>query len=311
MSQANTQSSFTAEYVSRINRVLAYIEQHLADDLSLAILARESFFSPFHFHRIFQGIVGETPVDFVKRVRLERSALMLMHNPTRSITQIAFACGFSSSAVFSRSFKEKFGTSPREWRQNSKSRKVESKKRKATASPVEYLQSVVYSATNDHQSEMPMNVTIKEMPTKHIAYVANLEGYFKEKIQQAWNHLCAWAGPLGLLESAEMIGISFDDPHITPMNRCRYYACITVPHSTVPPKDIGLMAIPAGRYAVLPFDGTTDDIAAAYNNFYGSWLPQSGFQPDDRPCYEIHHSNPDDDPEGHFVMDICMPIKPL
>ena len=311
MTQPSIRPSSTEEYISRINRVLAYVERHLADDLSLAVLARESCFSPFHFHRIFQAIVGETPVDFVKRVRLERAALMLIHNPRRTITEIAIECGFSSSATFSRAFSEAFETSPSSWRQKSKNGKLGSRKRKASALSIEYPGSTRKRAARNNQSEMPMNVTIKEMPAKHIAYVANLEGYIQEKIDQAWSRLCGWAGPLGLLESAEIIGMSFDNPDITPKSKCRYYACMTVPDNTSTPKDIGLMDIPAGRYAVLPFDGTTDDISDAYRAFYAKWLPQSGFEPDDRPCYEVYHSSPNEDPEGHFVMDICMPIRPL
>jgi len=157
-----------------------------------------------------------------------------------------------------------------------------------------------------------MDVMIKDLPPKHIAYVANLQGYKTDMIRAAWERLCAWAGPLGLLnEGAEMIGISFDDPAITPEDKCRYYACVTIPGEVVPPRDIGLMDIPAGRYAVYAFEGSERAISVAYRTLYGTWLPSSGYQPADRPCYEIYHNNPDEDPEGHFDMEICMPVEPL
>lgn len=156
-----------------------------------------------------------------------------------------------------------------------------------------------------------MTITITEAPVRRIAYVANLEGYDQQRIARAWERLCGWAGPLGLLTEGEMIGVSFDDPAITPKHKCRYYACVTIPDDLVPPKDIGVMDLPGGRHAVAPFDGSTADIEAAYRYLYGTWLPGSGFEPADVPCFEIYHSTPDDDPEGHFVMDICIPLRPM
>ncbi len=304
MTSGISPSPSTAEYTFRLNRVLLYIEQHLAEDLSLAVLARESCFSAFHFHRIFQALTGETPLTFVKRVRLDRAASLLQTSPGQPVTQIALACGFPSPAAFSRSFRERFGVSPRDFRTNSKNGKPESKDRKVPLGAAAYLAPVT-----NNQQEQDMHVTITPMPARHVAYVANLEGYDKEHIGRAWERLCGWAGPLGLLETGEMLGISFDDPGITPKNKCRYYAGVTIPPGIEPPKDIGVMDLPAGRHAVAAFDGTTAEIQNAYRGLYGTWLPQSGFEPADSPCFEIYHSTPDDDPEGHFVMDICMPVR--
>lgn len=103
-------------YRSRINQVVHFIDTHLARKLNLEELARAAFFSPFHFHRLFTGIVGETPNEFVNRLRLEKAANMMQFKSNLSITDIAFQCGFSSSAVFSRSFKARFNLSPTEWR---------------------------------------------------------------------------------------------------------------------------------------------------------------------------------------------------
>lgn len=302
------QSSMTpmAEYTFRINRVLTYIDQHIAEDLSLTALARASFFSPYHFHRVFQAVVGETPLTFVKRVRLERAASMLAISPNQSVTQIGLACGFPSPAAFSRSFRDHFGASPREWRENRKNCKEDHKNRKDAGSAAAYLPSVTIN-----RKEIPVNITIRDLKPKHVAYVANLGGYDQSKIARVWDRLCAWAGPLGLLQGAETIGISFDDPDITPKDKCRYYACVTVPQDIVPPREIGLYDIPGGKYAIVPFTGTGAQIAGAYRDLYGSWLPQSGFEPADSPCFEVYHSTPGDDPTGQFVMDICLPLRSL
>jgi AraC family transcriptional regulator len=303
-----------AEYTARIHRVLEYVNNRMADDLSLKTLAEVGCFSPFHFHRIFTALVRETPLDFVRRVRLQRSALMLTHAPRESITAIALSCGFSSSATFSRAFRARFGMSPSSWReaQNSKIRKTSRKAGKASRSSRAYFRSSDRQTVHISARRNAMNVTLNDLPARHIAYVANLGGYEKSRIGAAWSRLCEWAGPLGLLEPpAQFMGLSFDDPAITPKDRCRYYACITVPPDVTPPRDIGLMTIPGGKHAVFRFDGTLDGIAMAYRDFYGVWLPASGHEPEDRPCYEVYHNSPEDDPEERIVMDICMPLKPL
>ena len=84
-----------AEYVARINRVIDYIEANLEDELSLRSLAKVANFSAYHFHRIFKGIVGETLNQFIQRRRIEKAASMLIGNPAKPITDIAFDCGFS------------------------------------------------------------------------------------------------------------------------------------------------------------------------------------------------------------------------
>jgi len=59
-------------YNDRVNRVLDYISEHLDEDLSLSRLSGVGCFSPFHFHRIFQAVTGETLNSHVRRVRLEK-----------------------------------------------------------------------------------------------------------------------------------------------------------------------------------------------------------------------------------------------
>jgi AraC family transcriptional regulator len=97
------------EYTARINRVIDYIVANLHGDLTLETLARVAHFSPYHFHRIFGAMVGETLHQFIQRLRIERAASMLVVNPKKSITEIALDCGFSGSAAFARVFRDTFG----------------------------------------------------------------------------------------------------------------------------------------------------------------------------------------------------------
>lgn len=104
----SSNSQIHTDYISRINKVLDYIEDNIDKDLSLPELAAESHFSKYHFSRIFDAMVGETSFKFIKRVRLEKAATRLRLYPDETITKIAFECGFNDLAVFSRNFSDFF-----------------------------------------------------------------------------------------------------------------------------------------------------------------------------------------------------------
>jgi AraC family transcriptional regulator len=110
------QTPARAEYVARINRVLDHIDAHLGDPLTLDELAGVAAFSPFYFHRIFAALVGETPAQYVRRLRVERAAQQLVAAPGKAVTEVALDCGFSGSAPFARAFKETLGMTASEWR---------------------------------------------------------------------------------------------------------------------------------------------------------------------------------------------------
>src|SRR5579883_3000665 len=97
------------DYVARVNRAIDHVTRNLAEPLKLDEVAKVACFSPFHFHRIFRAVTGETLHDFVKRVRLERALYLMAHRDGPSLTEVALACGFGSSSDFSRSFRAQFG----------------------------------------------------------------------------------------------------------------------------------------------------------------------------------------------------------
>ena len=104
------------EYTARINRVMDYIGQNIDKSIDLSVMADIASFSPYHFHRIFACIVGETPNNFLSRIKLEKAAQLLQDNEKMVITDIAFQCGFNNVSSFSRSFKAYFGVNAKEFR---------------------------------------------------------------------------------------------------------------------------------------------------------------------------------------------------
>jgi AraC family transcriptional regulator len=95
--------------------LLQDIRGRLSGDLSLQALATRSGWSPFHLHRAFQRVVGETPKEYTLRLRIERAAGRLTTSG-ESVIDIAIDAGFTSHEVFTRAFRRHFGRSPARYR---------------------------------------------------------------------------------------------------------------------------------------------------------------------------------------------------
>ncbi len=332
MSDARKQQ-LRGEYVARINRVIDHIEAHLADDLRLDELARVASFSRFHFHRLFGALVGETLNQFIQRLRVEKAASLLVANPQVAITDIALDCGFSSSATFARTFRDAFGMSASEWRAGGhhELRKIRKLNRnvgktvgnasKACAVSICQIDAVTQQPTwriemkTKQGKKIEGEVEIKELPELHVAYVRHVGPYAgqSEVFERIFGKLMAWATPRGLCRfpGTQVLSVYHDDPNVTEEEKLRVSACITVPEDTEVTGEIGKMTVPGGKFAVGHFELGADEYSDAWNMLMGGWLPESGYQPDDRLCYEHCLTDPKQHPEGKVRVDICVPVKPL
>ncbi len=326
----NRRNFLREEYAARINRVIDYIEANIGKDLSLAELAGVAHFSPFHFHRIFSAMVGETLNGFIWRIRVEKAADKLISNPKKSITEIALECGFSGSSTFARAFREAFHMSARQWRsggylQASKHGKTDRKESQVISNVrkdfdvhpyyIENMNKQLWRVEMKPNKELIASVEVKGIAEIHVAYIRHIGPYAGDQqlFGNLFNRLCTWAGPRGLLRFPEtkFITIYYDNPDITDENKLRTDVCITVPADTQVDGEVGKATIPAGKYAVAHFEINPEQYGDAWNAVYGGWLPESGYQPDDRPCFEIYLNDPKEHPEGKHVVDIYAPVKPL
>ena len=98
-----------------IQRALAWIDDHLTEALSPMDVAGAAGLSPSSLRQHFAAEVGCSPSDHITRRRIERAKLLLKESK-RSITEIAYSLGFSTSAYFTAVFKRLIGTNPREYR---------------------------------------------------------------------------------------------------------------------------------------------------------------------------------------------------
>ncbi len=320
MSGDDTGSGLRAEYLSRINRVMDYIERNLAGDLSLDRLAAVANFSKFHFHRIFGALAGETLSDFIRRVRLERAAVQLVDDPAKPVIAVALDCGFSGPAAFARAFRERFGESASAWRKRGhpsrrkpsqadrKDRQAIRKGSKDPAGPFPY-----HAGERRHimSSSLKYSVEVKDLPGLNVAYIRHIGPY--QGIGQAFQKLMAWAGPRRLLRFPEtkLLAVYHDNPDITEQDKLRSSVCITVPEGTAVGGEIGTMAIPGGLFAVARFELSQNEFGDAWQALMGEWFPESGYQPDDRMCYEVYLNDPREHPQGKYIIEICEPVRPL
>lgn len=308
----NDRSEFLRqEYVARINRVIDHIDAHLGDELSPAGLADVACFSRFHFHRIFSAMVGETIADYLKRIRLQTAASRLVNNPRDPVTDIALACGFSSPSVFARAFRERYGMSASAWRargsrhgadrtsgtEDRNEGQADRTHGDAVDGDLLHLREHLRDDRRKTMAVTAQSIEVRELPELHVAYVRHIGSY--HRIGEAFGKLMRWAGPRGLLRFPETksLAVYRDSPEVTEESRLRSDACITVPEGTKVDGEVGLMRIPGGTFAVGRFEISGNQFGEAWNVLMGGWLPGSGYQPDDRMCYELYLNDHEQHPQ--------------
>ena len=308
-----------AEYLARIQRVLDHIEAHLDEELSVDSLALVGCFSPYHFHRVFGAVVGESLIAFVTRLRLEKAAQLLCIDRRRSVSEICGAVGIPDSAVFARAFRRQFGMSASAWRKakdaKSKQSKEEGKHGKDFEEDFRHLVSTHERERRQKMTDkLEIAIEVRQAAARTLAYVRHIGPYAGDAalFQRLFGKVFAWAGPRGLMgPDAEVLSIYHDNPEITPPEHLRISVGLTVPAGTAAAGEIGICEIPAGNYAVATCVLRPDQYAAAWDELMAGWLPESGWQPDERPCFEVMKNDPSKDPENLHRVEIWEPVRPL
>jgi len=317
------------DYLKRINRVLDYLDNNYSQELSLELLANIANFSPYHFHRIFKGIVGESLYKYIQRIRIEKSAHSLKYQNNKSITEIAVECGFNNSASFARTFKKHFDMSATTWRNGgyssfSKNCKEQSKDIDQVSS---YWKGIIVtpmyinSSTSNSNWRISMidkndvTVEIKELKEINVAYIRHI-GPFKGEVEtwsKLFQKLMKWAGARDLIKcpGTQFFTVFRDDLKITEFSKFKTDACISVDNNTEGSGEIGISIIPAGKYAVAKFEIDGSEFEQAWDLIYSEWLPQSGFQPDERCCFEKYLNDPKKHPKNKHIIEVHVPVKAL
>ncbi len=309
--EISIKDTYRVQYISRINKVIDYIEQNLESSLELQTLAQVASFSPFHFHRVFVSVKGETLNLYIRRRRLEKAASYLITS-NYTINDIATKCGFNSSASFARSFRDHFNMSASEFRNGGYNEYVKTLEKSSPVTGKHFgkVEEIRDNLLNE-KKKLYQKVEMRYFEDITVAYCRHV-GEFSG-IGSAFEKLFRWAGPRGLLEvpDSKVITYYHDDPKVTRIDNLQQSACISIEPSVRVDGEIGKMVIQGGRYACARFEIDNHEFTEAWTSFYVGWLPESGYECDDKPPFELYYNNYKEHPENKFILDICIPVRPV
>ncbi len=280
-------------YAKRIERVVDYLIDHLNGDVDLHRLAEEAFLSPYHFHRVYHGMTGETVAETVRRLRLHRAAVKLISSDV-AISSLATEAGYGSVQAFNRAFRDAYGTPPAAYR--------------GRQARIAELQALYPASTLTAEEKNRFAVTFKRMQPHRVVALRHQGDYMN--IGNTFERLSIWASGQGLMDTrVRCFGIFYDDPAAKPKDALASDACLAFPVDVAPPAEYRIIDTPAGRCATLVYTGPYSDLEKPYKWLFGEWLWQSGEEPDDQPCFEEYLNDVRSTPPQDLLTAIYLPLK--
>ncbi len=309
-----TRRSSQISYAQRLDRVLDHVAEHLDGDLDLGSLAKVAGFSPFHFHRLFQGSTGETVAEHVRRVRLERAASLMLAAPGRSMTDIALACGFPALSDLSRAFKARHGIAPSKW--DRRSPLPASKDAAGRISDAELA-----------AKSKGLRVRTLALPPSLFVFTRVWNAYDSAKLVAAYHQMRTWLGAALPI----FAGMSIDDPSVTPREKYRYDLGVVFPfaHTGVvaeiarlrgapvsppPPPHVArasgfsVRRFPALSLATVHVTGDIGAVGVSWHWLYRTYLPQQARLPGHHPAMELFVRLPEEIGWTQFDLLACVPL---
>ncbi len=309
----NTNShSVKPQYQQAISKVLNYINQNLAGDVSLDTLARIANYSPFHFQKIFSDSILETPKQYVIRLRLERAAHFMLLFPNLAIQEIAVGCGFSSHSIFSRAFKNYFTISAETYKGLTQEELYNINKRKTQFI---HLQESSWITPITNIQEKINTLKIASTPNVKTIYPFKIAAIqttlsHRENIPFAFKSLLQWAIPQNLIsESTKYFGIWLDFPFITPYDKCRYLCGIGLGNDIKASKGIDVINFKKGQYINYEMTGDINETLESLITLNHSVIDSLGYSILEMICYEQFEDNPAEQPYEKIVRNLMIPVK--
>ena len=283
-----TKKTTREEYQKCVNAVVDYINLHLGEEIDLKSLAKISHFSPFYFHRIMKAFLGEPVGTFIVRTRTETAARLLRYTDL-PIADIAYRIGYSSSSSLSKVFKQFYGISPLEYRNNKNF--------------------VIMKPAIIH-SEIKLKREIKELPVRNMIYIRLFGDYKLNDYCGTWMRLQQFVQEEKLPMGEVMPYCIFhDDPKVTPIEKLRTDVCMVMPAAVTPKGNIGFKQLPAGRYAIFLYKGSYEHLQSVYDTIYGKYIPEMECTFRDEASAERYLNHPADTAPDELLTEIYIPIE--
>lgn len=301
-----TDKELLEEYQIRLNDIFSFIEENLDSDLSLEIISSKAYYSPFHFHRIFKFITGETLNEYVTRKRIQKTALDIIHKKS-TIKETAFKFGFSSTSSFSKTFKKFYGVSPTEFKKQnphrfSKIRQLESKIEQQYPDSDRYI-----CIINELKNHIKMNakIEVKELKELNLACVSCIG---IQNIQKAYQKILIWATPQNIMDDqSKMITIYHDSFKVTEPEKVRMSACLLLDKPVELNHQIQEKTIDKHKYIVGHFNIGMEEFEKSWTGLF-IWMNENGYKKSDNDPFEIYYNNPNEHPDKKAIVDLCIPI---
>ena len=276
------------DYVQRINKVVAYINNHLDETLDLKTLANEAALSDFHFHRIFKALKGEAIGGYITRLRLEATARLLRYTAL-TIEEIAFNIGYETPASLSKAFKKQYGINPTEYRTNKDTYIM----KKEIINP-------------DLALKAPKIVTLEP---KNLIYVALTGAYGSLDYGKTYEQLWAVIKAQKLFtKGIESICISYDDPKITEGSLQRSDVCLAIHKPATPQEEVSCKTLAGGKYAVFFYQGSYENLSQVYDTAV-RWVIDHQYTLREEPFFEKYLNDARRTPKEKLKTEIYIPIN--
>lgn len=288
------------DHEERIINAIRYIDERLDEPIDLRDLADHVCLSRFHFHRIFQALMGETVGEIVRRLRLERAAILLRTSKT-PITQLAFEAGYATHEAFIRAFRAAFGCTPSDMR-----RRLTYDGLLPTPNGVHFgdWSQLRFIET---QGEIAMQVELRQYPSRKAVCMSHQGAYFM--IGKTFEQLKAWLNE-NHVDAGQGLAVYYDDPGVTPVAELKSDAGVFVSDDfTTNDPRVHLVDVAGGLYAVGTHAGSYDGLANAWGEMVGKWLPASGYAFGDSPGFEVYVNDCSQTQASELRTEICVPVK--
>jgi AraC family transcriptional regulator len=281
---------------SQIGRAQRYIRLHLSEPLTLAQIARQAGASSYHFARLFQAYIGETPFEFIRRIRLATALRMLQEDSDASVTEIALGIGYDTSAAFNKALRKALDLTPGGFRKLGKERQ----------------NALIYDLSQPrYPKEINVNLTPEfdsiSRPLTHYVFLEK-RGPFAEVAPPSWNELFPLLRRIGQRDIREFLGLSGIDKSRPGEDAMIYQAGVAL--TEMPnelPQGLQQRSIKSGRYARFLLTGPYTQIWPAFDRIFKTL---AGKNVELRPefCIENYLNDPLITPEGELKTELLVPI---
>lgn len=283
-------------YFLEIQRAIDFIESNLTEDVTLSDVTQTTNFSMYHFHRIFQAMVGESITDYIRKRRLTEAARALAQteNP---ILDISLDYQYQSQEAFSRAFKKMYGLTPGKYRQHPYPL-IFLEKRTLTPDRLTHLQRRITMQPKIIQKEGFSVIGLEYYGANTDGEIPAMWGELNKRIQEIPNRV----------NSNTCYGVCSPVEKLAEEFKFFYLAGVEVTRTDQIPEGMVAKSVPAAQYAVFSHKGSPDNLDQTYEYIMGTWLPNSGYEQVMSPDFELYDQrfNPESEDSEMFIY---IPIK--